>query len=245
MSKYIDSSFEDSLPNRMNDSDNGSYDPEEYSIEEEEAAVKKKEDYKTDEEGDSGMDENKRDQKSSSYLFLLLINIMINPVEGWKKFRRRHPAPETTARGCFYPLIALSAASCFIAALYDTSLTLNECLISAVKIFMTFFFGNFLTLLLFRLGLPRQYQKIGDSDYGKNFVMINLSSLALFYTLYELLPMLGPILVFLPLWTVYTIIRGCRFFKFPQEKGNLLMTLISLYIICSPIAIYWIFDILL
>lgn len=216
--------------------------PDEYSLEDDDDDVSEYPDEEEINEDDNQPDDN---HDHGPNLIWVLIRMMINPVEGWKRIRRLGITYEDAGKRCFYPLAALAAASCFISALYDASITLNDCMIAAVKIFMALFFGNFLTLLMFRWGLPKEFKGISDSNYGKVFVMFNLSTLALFYVLYEILPMLGPVLVFLPIWTIYLSTKGCRFFHFPQEKGNLLMTLIALYILLSPIVVYWAFDILL
>lgn len=177
--------------------------------------------------------------------FRLLLSMMVNPIEGWKEIRRNDINSDEVAKNCFFPIAALSAASCFMQLFYNASSSPETCLISGIKIFMALFFGNFLTILLFKIGLPKEYRNIGDSNFGKIFVMYNLSTLGLFYILYELLPMLGPVLVFLPLWTIYLTMRGCRFFRFTEEKGSLLKTLICLFLLGAPIAVYWAFDILL
>ena len=213
-----------------------------YDLEDEDGQEIINEHYNIDQEDNDNNDDN---GYTGSNMFLLLFRLMINPVEGWKRIRRRGITAEEAGKRCFYPLAAISALSCFIAAIYDASQTLNMCMIAAVKIFMALFFGNFTTLLLFRWGLPKQYRDIPDSNFGKVFVMFNLSTLALFYILYEILPMLGPAIVFLPIWTIYLTSKGCKFFHFPAEKSSLLITLICLYLILAPIAVYWAFDILL
>lgn len=175
----------------------------------------------------------------------LLFRMMINPIEGWKRIRRADYSPELTARKCFYPLIAISSASCFLDLLFTEESTLSNCVIKGITTFVAFFFGFYLVMMLEKIFFPAPYKGIADSEFGKIFVMYNLSTLALFQTFYQCLPMLGPLLAFLPIWTIYLIIRGARFFKFPVEKRNLLVTLLVLFIIASPIIVFWAFDMIL
>ena len=46
--------------------------------------------------------------------------------------------------------------------------------------------------------------------------------------------MLEPILVFLPLWTVYIICRGVRFLKFPKEREHLATGILCLLTVGMP-----------
>lgn len=206
----------------------------EYNLPEED-----EEEYNSEEESGNPTNPAKRNP------FRLLLEMMFNPVEGWKAIRRSKLSADDVAKGCFYLICAFAAISCFAELIWDASATISSCMVNGVKIFMTLFFGNFLALLMLKIGMPKKYGFISQSNFGRVFVMYNLSTLGLFYILYELFPMIGPALVFLPIWTIFLIMRGCRFFKFPPEKGNLLVTLICMYILGSPIAVNWAFDILL
>lgn len=197
---------------------------------------------KEDEERDSADDSK---QKRTTNPLILLLEMMMNPVSGWKKIRRARLTPEKVASGCFYPLIGIAAASCFMECVYESAVTLSMGMVNAVKVFISLFFGNFVVLMAMRIFLRGEYKSVPDTTFGKEYVMMLLSTLALFLTLYECLPMIGPILVFLPLWTIYLAIRGIRFFRFPEEKQSLWTTLICLSLLGAPIGVYYIFDILL
>ncbi len=175
----------------------------------------------------------------------LLFDMMLNPVEGWKHIRRAKLTNDEVFRKCFLPLIGISAVSCLLKSLYHASVTLASSVIAGVKIFVALFLGNFLTLLFVKLMMPGRFKTITDSDFGKQFVMYLLSTLAIFYTLYQCLPMVGPALTFLPLWTIYLAMRGCRFFHFESEKYNLFTTLICIAVLFGPLSVYWIFDFIL
>ena len=174
-----------------------------------------------------------------------MLGIMINPVEGWKSIRRTRRPVDGVAKDCFYPLIAIASASCYLECLWNRSISINQATIEAITVFSAFFFGNFLILMLIRFLFPGSLKEIADSDYCKTYVMYNLSTLALFYIAYEAFPMVKPVLVFLPLWTIYLTLRGARFFMFPQEKRSLLNTLLCIFVLGAPILVYWIMGIFL
>ncbi|MDE6811586.1 MAG: hypothetical protein K2J15_04470, partial [Muribaculaceae bacterium] len=156
----------------------------------------------------------------------LLFDMMLNPINGWKEIRRAEFTADEVSTRCFLPLIGISAGSCLLKCLYHASVNLTVAVIAGVKIFVALYLGYFLTLLLIKIVMPGKYKTISDSNFGKQFVMFLLSTLAIFYCLYQCLPMIGPALTFLPLWTIYLAMRGCRFFHFETEKYNLLTTLV-------------------
>lgn len=198
--------------------------------------------YDNDSEED---DETECDTRRPTPAWRLLIGMMVNPVEGWKNIRRSKRSVEDVAKDCFYPLTALAASSCFMECFWHRDHTLKMAVVDAINVFVTFFFSNFLVLMLIRWIFPKSAKQIADSDFGKKYVMYLLSTLALFYILYHCFPMIGPVLVFLPLWTIYLSLRGARFFMLPEEKSNLLKTLLCVFIVGAPVLAYWIMDLFL
>lgn len=137
--------------------------------------------------------------------FGLLLKVLSNPVDGWKAVKRSKYSVDSFAAGCFYPLLGLAAVSEFTALFYESDSTLSSLLVPAVITFITFFFGYFSVLLFGEFLLPREARKTLHTYYGKEYVMINMSTLAVFYILFRLFPIVGPILAFLPLWTIYIL----------------------------------------
>ncbi|MDE6792918.1 MAG: hypothetical protein K2J48_07540 [Muribaculaceae bacterium] len=175
-------------------------------------------------------------------LFLLLFKVMLNPIEGWKSIRRSKVTPEELQRGCFSPLLGLLAISQFVELFFSSRITLANAIEDAVISFVSFFMGYFCILLLLRAIMPKVTTKSLDSDFGKIFVLVNLSTLCIFYSLTELLPMLWAILIFLPLWTVYIICRGTRFFVFPNNRQITCTATLCLVIIGIPTLLDWILE---
>lgn len=172
-------------------------------------------------------------------VFGSLLKTLINPVEGWKSVRRHKISPEVAQRECFNPLLAVLAVSKFAQLAYSSSITVSDVLVDAVISFVSFFFGYFCILIVLKMVMPKNVSSLFDTDFGKIFVIFGLSSLCLFMTLIELLPMLWAVLIFLPLWTVYIICRGVKFFKFPDQHQILNTALLNLIIIGVPMAISW------
>lgn len=169
--------------------------------------------------------------------FVAMLRTMISPVEGWKSIRRHKISPEHFASGCFYPLTALASVSAFASLIYGSTTPISELIIDALRIFLSFFLGYFAVLLLGKIFMPSG-KRIFDSSFGKVFVMDSLSTLALFFTFYMVFPMVEPVLVFLPLWTFYSISRGVRFLKIPQSKSILATCVMSVLTVGLPMGVY-------
>lgn len=205
------------------------------------------EDESSEEENDEDDNENDDAQKRQASLspLRLLIEMMLNPISGWKAIRRSKISNEAVAEKCFFPIVGICALSCLLECIYKSDITLSQAMIEAVKVFVAMYLGNFASLLIVKILMPKKHKAIAESDFGKQFVMYLISTLAIFFTLYQCLPMIGPVLTFLPLWTIYLAMRGCRFFHFDEDKRNLLTTIISLAILTGPICVYFIFDMIL
>lgn len=180
------------------------------------------------------------EQKVSS--FGLLFKIMFNPVEGWKTFRRSGIKNETFQAGCFYPLLAILALSKFADYFYSVDVSLSGLVTGAVIVFVSFFFGYFGVLMLLSAILPKDQAKVFDEKFGKEYISVAMSTLALFSIFTEILPMLWPILIFLPIWTLYLMFKGVRFFKFPEKVEMKFYVLASIAVIGIPLAIDWLLN---
>lgn len=187
---------------------------------------------------ESLLDESSAENNTGS-IFILLLKLLANPIEGWKDVRRKRVTVENAQKNCFYPLIAIMAISHFATLFYSSRVTISQLVIEAVTSFVGYFAGYFCIMILLKLLLPREAERSVDTTFGKVFVILNLSSLCLFFTAMELLPMLWPVLIFLPLWTVYVICRGTRFFRFPENKTILCIGLMSLLIVGIPSLLEW------
>lgn len=171
--------------------------------------------------------------------FLLLFSILMTGSAGWKELRRSRLTPEQTAAGCFYPLIALASVCRFSDWFYLPEFNLSATLVSAVSVFASFFFSYFAVQVVCRWLFPMATKSKTETSYFKLLVQYALSSLALFWIPAEILPVLEPITVFLPIWTAFIITRGIRFLKLPENTTNRCMAIIVLSVIVMPYIFIW------
>ena len=120
----------------------------------------------------------------------LLFKTMFTPVEGWKALKRARLKTEEFASRCFYPLIALAAISEVTKIFYEANVSVSDWAVDGLITFMTFFFGYFSVLLAGGFMLPSKSRDIIKKDIGKQFVMLAMSSLAIFWIFIQIMPML-------------------------------------------------------
>lgn len=105
--------------------------------------------------------------------------------------------------------------------------------------FCGFFFSYFLTLIFIKFLLPANCRDIFDTNFGKNYIATAMTSLALFDSLCLALPMLEPILVFLPVWTIFSICRGVKILGVPERHRAQTATIVSMLTLGLPWAMDW------
>lgn len=171
----------------------------------------------------------------------VLFKIMFTPVEGWKALKRGKYKTDDISGKCFYPLIALAAVCDVAAMFYEANFTFSDWAISGLTTFITFFFGYFTVLLAGSYILPLKTRGLLKLDIGKQFVMMAMSTLSIFYALTQLIPMLEPVLVFLPVWTIYLIFKGVKVLRIPQSVENSTTGYLCLLIIGAPLLWFWLF----
>lgn len=173
-------------------------------------------------------------QVSSISYLILLIEVLLNPSEGWKKIRRQKVRAERVQQCCFYPLLALLAVSSFADKIYTPRLPLSDVIIGGVSAFISFFFGYFCVVIALKFLLKHNFENPTSENWIKVYVMYNLSSLVIFITLINFLPMLWAVLIFLPLWTVYITCRGAKFLKIPDSRKIIMTTAVCILIVGIP-----------
>lgn len=178
---------------------------------------------------------------SRASVFGLLFKIMTTPVEGWKALKRcRLKAEEVAATG-FYPLLALAAVSEFTALFYEAHVTISALVIPAIVTFITFFFGYFSVLLCGAVFLPAAASEKLKTQFGRQYIMMNVSTLALFYIMHRIIPILDPVVAFLPLWTIYLAWKGVKYLRVPPELETRTGATLSVLILACPLFWNWIF----
>lgn len=175
----------------------------------------------------------------------LFLKIILTPVDGWKELKRSKITPDRFAQGCFYPLLALMAVSVFAMLFYVSTTSIQTLLIEAIIAFISFFLGYFIVGVLLRTMTYKDCAKAFSTDFGNCFVMVAMSSLTIVQTLINILPFIQPVLVFLPLYTIYIIVKGVRFLRIETNHEALTIVLISILSIGVPALLHWIFSLML
>lgn len=170
----------------------------------------------------------------------ILLKTMMTPVEGWKALKRARFSTDAFASGCFYPLVAVTALSEATSMFYEANVTVADWLTDGIIAFVTFFFGYFTALLAGGLILPRRSRELMHKDIGRQLVMLSMSTLAIFWTLIQIAPMLEPVLVFLPIWTIYLIYKGVRVLRVPEDTATSTTGILCMLVIGCPLLWNWI-----
>ncbi len=187
--------------------------------------------------------EESNDRKKKRYTpMFLLLDILMTGTAGWKNLRRSRFKPEQTAAGCFYPLIALASVCQFCDWFYHAEFDLSATLLMAASVFVSFFFSYFAVQVVCRWFFPLAAKSKTETQYFKLIVQYALSSLALFWIPVEILPILEPFTVFLPIWTAFIITKGIRFLRLPEQYQNRCLVTIVVTIIVMPYLFMWICD---
>lgn len=172
----------------------------------------------------------------------LLVKVMFRPVEGWKALKRSKLSPDKMGLWCFLPLCLMAAASTFAVLLYEADDTVGEVSIQALVYLMSLVFSYFIFPVAGRPFLCDRINETLETGFGKNMVMVALSTLALFRVFFNLLPWMQPVIVFMPLWTIYMIHRGVAVIKVPADKQAMSTVICSILTIGLPMMFEWILD---
>lgn len=175
----------------------------------------------------------------------IMFTLLTNPIEGCKALRRSKYKDEEIAARCFYPMIALASASVFSVWIYGNAESVSEVVVKGLIVFVSFFLGNYVAHLLQQWLLPKSAQEFVKSAFGTQLTMLCISTLALFAAVESWIPLLQPVFFFLPLWTVYAIVRSGRFIRCDQDKHTLVITLLCVIIVGAPILVTWVADFIL
>lgn len=177
-------------------------------------------------------------------LWSLMAKIMISPIEGWKDLRRNKITPDSVGFGLFLPIVTIAALSDFILLIYDPHIEVLKVIFNCIITFVSFFIGYFISGFLAKLLLPSPVKPLPFSNFGKCMAMISIATLALFHVLGELLPIFEPIFYFLPLWTVYIIVKGMKFVRISENRSTYTLGVMCVTIVGSPIFVEWCFSLL-
>ena len=217
-----------------------------YSMNDEEPSI---DEYNLEEEEDVAADEEEKPReekprkKPKRYAPLTaVLRLLLRPVEGWKSILRARYSTAEFMGGCFYPLTGLAGLSCLADLIYNPDATVGATMTLTVVTFMSLLIAYFATVLVIELAMrPLKGTKLSGHD-GKIFIMSVISTLALYTTIWNLLPMMNPLTVFMPLYTVYLIMRGIRLLHVPREKETRTAIELSALTIGIPLLLFFLFS---
>lgn len=198
--------------------------------------------YEIDDEDDEDINSEENDSGTEIKKFSpfsLLFKIMIGPKDGWRALKRSKISTDAFGASCFYPVLALTAISETAALFFEANKTVQDIVVDGLSTFITYFFGYFMAILLCGIVLPKNCRDIAHSQFGKLFIMVGMTTLALFHILLNILPMFDPVLVFLPIWTIFITVRGVHILRVPKDKETSVAGLLSLLIIACPLFCNW------
>lgn len=175
----------------------------------------------------------------------LLWRVMLGPATGWKDLKRASLKKEAVASVYFYPLCAAAALSQFVDLIYEAHQSVLKLIVSALVIFVSYIFSYIVFPILGRPSLCAEANKTLETNFGRNALMVLFSTLALFKVAYNAIPFMEPVLVFLPLWTIYLIHRLVPVMRVPKEKWGTTTVILSVLTIGLPMFWQWLFDMLL
>lgn len=200
--------------------------------------------YNLDDEPQSPDDEKGRDVDTRvprhNSAIMLWLKLVGTPVEGWKAIKRSSITAAEWSWRCFYPLTLFCALSCLMTMTYDHDVTIASAITQTIVTFMAILLSYICTLLLADILLPQIRQNI-KSDFGRIFVMAAISTMSVAFALWNLLPMLSPILAFVPIYTIYLVLRGVKYLRVPQDMTNRTTIMMCLFIIGLPMLLNYIF----
>lgn len=178
-------------------------------------------------------DVQKRKRKTTSS-YTLLLRVMFGPAVGWKELKRSRLTPDRMATRCFLPMTLLVALSGLVSMFYTVGTGMLEHIIRFVITFVSFFFGYFLLPVMARPFMEEKGRAALASPFGRNAMMICFVTLEMFDMLENIFPGFEPVIVFLPLWTIYLIHRLVPVMKIPQDRQAMSTIVLSALTIGLP-----------
>ncbi len=193
---------------------------------------------------DATNEEEKEEEAFDKYIPLkLTAKILLRPVEGWKSLNRdKTVTPIRLMAYSLMPSSALAALSVIAQWIYGLKESLRYSLFESIEVFIAYILSYYCVLLGGRILLGRKIGDRLDDRYGRGLVILSLSTLAFFFSLVNFLPMLEPVLVFLPIWTIYSVTRGVKYLRLPDNRSTIATFVIVALLIGFPLLLDHIFS---
>lgn len=212
---------------------------------EEEDDIEYPEDPETTEEADNSIESDNKTKVKKGSPIGIFFKILFSPAMGWKSLKRAGIDSARIGVECFYPICALASLSEFSPLIFEGNRNWQELFVSAVIVFTAYFFSAMIIPSFGKLILGKGTSENIDKPFGREAVMILLSSLGLFRIIFNLLPPIEPVTVFLPLWTIYLITRLPKLLGTPENNRARVIILLSALTIGMPLCWIWALELMM
>lgn len=212
-----------------------------YSFEDEEDDVFPPRDGEVEEDGPREPGEG----KPSRSPWKLFFKVLTNPVEGWKELKRSKVTAAQFGWKLFYPILLIAALSNIAMPIYGIEFSAAHIVSDIVITFMSLLLSNFIAALCCEWFGGKGMRKQMRTDFGRNFIMTIIGSAALEVILWLWLPMMTPIISFLPLYSIYLIVRGVKYLRISTNRTNAMIMMFAALCIGLPLLLDTLFSALL
>lgn len=199
-----------------------------------------------DAEADNGEPKGEPEEvKPSRSPWKLFLKVLMNPVEGWKELKRSKVTAAQFGWKFFYPILLIAALSYIAMPVYGIEFSAARIVSDIVITFMSLLLSNFIAALCCEWFGGKGMRKQMRTDFGRNFIMTIIGSAAIVVILWQWLPMMSPIISFLPLYSIYLIVRGVKYLRIPTNRTNAMIMMFAALCIGLPLLLYTLFSALL
>ncbi len=163
-----------------------------------------------------------------------LFALVVAPGKAWQNISSKEENFTAFLNGYLYPIMGITALSVF-ANLFSEHFTLEKALKLMTIDFVKFFVGFYIASFLIDEFLQKFFEREKDSKQVEKFVGYSLSVYMLITIFINLFMGTFPFLRFAPLYIIYIVWEGSKYYMNINENKRLLFVVLSsLILIFSP-----------
>lgn len=140
-----------------------------------------------------------------------LFQLSLSPARGWEDIAADSVDPRELASHGLYPLIALAAASEFLALIYDSEATIVSTLQQAIATFIIYFVGYFIGAWALSMALPSMAYKTVSERKILTFANYSSGLLTVIAIAANAIHGLVTLIYFLPIYVMIIQWKGMRY----------------------------------
>ena len=183
--------------------------------------------------------EKERPSKNPLWLFVKLI---CGPVEGWKAIRRAKLSARAFEFGCFFPWILAAGLSSIADFMHNSAATTASVLTKGITTAVAYILTYYGTAILCEIMLPQKVCKALRTSFGSIFIMAAILPLVLARIIGAWMPILVPALFFMPIYSIYLVVKGVKFLRIPTDTHNKTIAWVSIASIGLTLLFNYIFE---